>query len=147
MYSITACVILFIIIWIDWKRSIVPLPLVVALGLNGLIIHGFLLHHHWQKVALGALVGFGIFAALLFLFKKSENSIDWGDVWLATAIGMNVGSYDLIRVIALAAAQGIVVWLVISGIQRVSTNPPRAIPFGALLALGAFEVEAILAFF
>lgn len=146
---VISSLILVAIMVFDWKKSTIPLPLTIVLLANAIICRGFLLHDHWLRLLIGAAVGFALLLGLMFLFNwfTQKKDIGWDDVYLLTAIGANVGTYDLFRVIILASLQGVLIWLMVMLFQKIfPRQKTHAIPFGTFLALSTIEVKWALLF-
>lgn len=107
--------------------------------------------------ALGAALGFGLFAAVAVIGKKlaGREALGFGDVWLLAGLGAWLGAAALLPVILLSSVQGAIVGLALIAVGRAQPGPqpgavepvsdadwvpPRsAIPFGPFLALASVE--------
>jgi leader peptidase (prepilin peptidase)/N-methyltransferase len=109
----------------------------------------------WRAAALGAGIGFGLFATLSLVAAKilKKDALGFGDVWLLAGIGAWLGVAALLPVILLASIQGAVVGVALLAVGRAEKGPdgggaaqpdgwvpPRnAIPFGPFLVLATLE--------
>ena len=69
----------------------------------------------WMEAGIGAVLGFGAFAAIALVGEKilRKETMGWGDVWLLAAIGAWLGWPALLPVVLLSAIQGSVVGIVL----------------------------------
>jgi len=109
----------------------------------------------WRGAALGAAIGFGLFATLSVVAEKvmKKEALGFGDVWLLAGLGAWLGVAALLPVILLASIQGAVVGIALLALGRAEKGPdgggaaqpdgwvpPRnAVPFGPFLVLAALE--------
>lgn len=141
---------------IDLDTWLLPNVLTWSLGVLGLGAGalGISAAPSFRSAALGAALGFGLFAAVAVVGKwiARKEALGFGDVWLLGAIGAWLGAAALLPVILLASIQGALAGLGLLALGRAQTGvrpspggedewvPPRnAVPFGPFLALGAIE--------
>jgi leader peptidase (prepilin peptidase)/N-methyltransferase len=109
--------------------------------------------------AVGAAVGFGVFAAVAVVGRwvARREALGLGDVWLLCGLGAWLGAPALLPTILLASTQGALVGIALLLLGKAQTGvrpedrpapadgeddwvPPRnAVPFGPFLALAALE--------
>ena len=82
----------------------------------------------WLEAGLGALAGFGVFAAIALFGEKilHKETMGWGDVWLLAAIGAWLGWPALLPVVLLSALQGSVVGIALLLLGRGPAEKERA---------------------
>jgi leader peptidase (prepilin peptidase)/N-methyltransferase len=96
--------------WIDVDTWLLPHQITWPLLAVGLLSPLWNRGLTWVEAAVGAAVGFTVFAAIALvgeLLKKEY--MGWGDVWLLSAIGAWLGWRALLPVVMLAAVQGSIV--------------------------------------
>jgi leader peptidase (prepilin peptidase)/N-methyltransferase len=153
---------------IDLDTWLLPHSLTWPLCAGGLLASAFGLSAaaSLQQSALGALVGYAVFAAISLAGEKlfHREALGFGDVWLLAGIGAWMGLKALLPVILLSSLQGSVVGLVLAALGRLPkgaeaerdgaappgqaaesnesddwTPPRNSVPFGPFLVAGAIE--------
>lgn len=126
---------------IDWRHTVLPDVLVLPLVPAGIGLQALLGGGGWPDHLVGALVGFGAFAAVALLYRqlRGREGLGWGDAKLLAAAGAWVSWTGLPSVVLLAALFGLAGAAVrrLAGHDMVATSE---IPFGPALALAIWLV-------
>lgn len=122
---------------IDLQTGLLPEPLTLPLLAGGLAVNGALAGG-WPADALaGAALGWGLFAALILLYRavRGRDGMGWGDATLLAAGGAWTGWPGLPGTVLIAALGGLLV-AVLSGRRTADAE----LPFGPALALGIWVI-------
>ncbi|HEX3973132.1 MAG TPA: A24 family peptidase [Stellaceae bacterium] len=126
---------------IDRRDGILPDILTLPLILAGLAATYFLAPWQVLDSAIGAVVGFAIFALIRWLYRRlrGREGIGLGDAKLLAASGAWVTWNGLPSVVLIAAVAGLIMALVVARRGQPLTLNQR-IPFGPALCLGTWLV-------
>ena len=128
--------VLLVISWIDMKRMIIPLNLILMAG--GVIIVGVVFQIlPWQKVIYGSVVGpvsFGLVMGISYLISKRQ-AMGYGDIQLSAVLGAWQGPLNILFIFFLASFLSLLVWVIISILLGFDRN--RALPFAPFLVASA----------
>jgi len=134
------CLLMILIVIVDWKHLIIPNQIVIVgfifgLAMKALVNNDMLVHAIISSI--GSLVVVAIILLLSNLFFKKE-TMGWGDVKLAGVIGFFLGFQLFFIVLWLAALGGSVygIWL----LRKRGMPRETKIPFGSFLAVAACVV-------
>jgi leader peptidase (prepilin peptidase)/N-methyltransferase len=134
-YAIALAAVLLWIATIDVRRRVIPNRLVYPLALVA-VLAGSLLHGLGPTL-LGLLTFGGVFL-LLFLagivIYRHSGALGLGDVKLAAAVGLALGYPGALWALALTAALGALLALVVLAVRR---DRAASIPYGPAICLGA----------
>ena len=114
--------------FIDLDTWLLPHQITWPLLALGLISPLWNAELSWMEAGVGALAGFGVFAAVALVGEKvlHKETMGWGDVWLLAAIGAWLGWPALLPVVLLSAIQGSVVGIVLLLLGRGPAEKERA---------------------
>ncbi len=114
--------------FIDLDTWLLPHQITWPLLLLGLVSPLWNPELRWLEAGLGALAGFGLFAAIALFGEKilHKETMGWGDVWLLAAIGAWLGWTALLPVVLLSAIQGSVVGIALLLLGRGPAEKERA---------------------
>lgn len=124
-----------LIAYTDAREKLLPLSIVAAVAVLGLALnlHAGLV---WWQIALGGVLAWGgaLLVGILGTLWAGRPALGAGDVWLAGALGLVLGTYGLAPwLVGVAVVGGVqALWLIIS------KNKKGALPFAPALILGAW---------
>lgn len=105
-----------------------------AISLPGLAAGILLAQGHWGQAVLGAMIGYGIIAAVIAL---SRGGMGWGDAKLLALIGAFLGWRGVVVSLFVGSLLGSLVGIILLLLRRIDRKTP--VPFGPYLSLGAFS--------
>lgn len=127
--------------WIDWRHMILPDVLTLPLVLAGLGAAALLDPDHLVDHAIGAAVGFLLFTAIAWAYRRARgrDGLGEGDAKLLAAAGAWVSWSGIAEIMLIAALTGLVIALGyrLAG-RRIDGQTP--IQFGPCLAFGTWVV-------
>ncbi len=127
--------------WIDVRCWLLPDALTLPLVLAGLIAAAALAPEALFDRALGAALGYSLFQALAWLYRRmrGRDGLGGGDAKLLAAAGAWIGASALPSVVLLAAlaALALAALLRLAGVRLAAQS---ALPFGPFLALATWLV-------
>ena len=125
--------------WIDMRRMIIPLNLILIAGV--VVIIGVSLQMlPWQKSIYGSIVGpvsFGFVLGITYLISKRQ-AMGYGDIQLSAVLGGWQGPLNLLFILFFASFLSLLAWVIISilfGFDR-----DRALPFAPFLVVSAITI-------
>jgi len=137
---------LIAITFIDLEHRIIPDELSIGGAVLGLATSWWVPGLGLMSSALGAAVGFGVFAALSWGYFKAKGvvGLGGGDVKLLAMLGAFLGPMAVFHVILISSVLGSVIGLSYAGYLRSKGKSDSlmgvAIPFGPFLVVGALYV-------
>ena len=130
------CLIMLVISIIDVRTLYIPLEYCIAAALIGVIGNLWSGHLSFPDVILGALLGGGVIAVILYGWKLifHQEGMGTGDIWMAATIGAVVG-YPLVGVaLIFAFFVGALIGVLLMGTGQKTMQ--AALPFGPFLFIG-----------
>ena len=127
---------------IDLREGILPDRLTLPLLLAGLLATALLVPSQTVHHAIGAVVGFGAFAVIawIYLLIRCRHGLGGGDIKLLAAAGAWVSWHGLPAVVLLAAVAALVVTLARAFRGKFELSTVERIRFGPYLCLGIWCV-------
>ena len=134
---------LLVLAFIDWEQLVLPDVLTLPGAGLGVLLAGFRADLDPVASLAGATLGAGLVFTLraLWLRLRGVEAVGLGDVKLLLLIGAFLGPMPTLGAIAVAAALGVAAAGPLLLFGRIRRDTP--LPFGALLAIGAFGSFAI----
>jgi leader peptidase (prepilin peptidase)/N-methyltransferase len=125
--------------WIDMRRMIIPLNLILIAGI--VVVIGVALQIlPWQKSIYGSIVGpisFGFVLGITYLISKRQ-AMGYGDIQLSAVLGAWQGPLNILFILFFASFLSLLVWIIISILFGFDRN--RALPFAPFLVVSAITI-------
>ena len=131
--------VLLVISWIDMKRMIIPLNLILVAGVVVIVGVAFQILP-WQKVIYGSIVGpvsFGFVLGITYLISKRQ-AMGYGDIQLSVVLGAWQGPLNILFIFFMASFLSLLAWVIISILLGFDRD--RALPFAPFLVVSAVTV-------
>jgi len=145
--------------FIDLKHWMVPDSTLIFLGIVGLTIPAvsyflnYIFYINIVKSLIGGLIGFGIIAIIIILYKLIRNmdALGWGDAYVLGIAGIYLGPKGAIATLFFSVFQASVIGIIMIAIGKKQTVPyddiddddpikdKAALPFIPFLIIGSLE--------
>ena len=131
--------VLLVVSWIDMKRMIIPLNLIL-IAVVVVVIGVALQILPWQNSIYGSIVGpvsFGFVLGITYLISKRQ-AMGYGDIQLSAVLGAWQGPLNILFILFFASFLSLLVWVIISilfGFDR-----DRALPFAPFLVVSSVTI-------
>jgi len=129
--------ILLLVFLVDFRAHLILDAVTYPSAITVIVLHAVIPGGRWKAAAVGAIVGcviFGLLYALGWLLMKQE-ALGFGDVKLATLVGMMVGFEHVIQSLLFAAVLGGAASIGLLVLRQRASE--AFIPYGIFLSVGA----------